>query len=424
MSQQPKVYFTRKRRRDMEEEEQRKQKKNEAAIESKTATEPSTFQTKLTDVNDDCLEKIFMHFDLDDFLNIAHANKELKTGADLAFSRKFGKTQFVINNRTLKTSFRLLRCYGDFVSDLQISDLLFQRRLVKVLGYTNQYCVKSLKEISFFKLPEDVLEMSMEKPLPKLETIRFSCCRLGNEIPKFHTWFPAMRSLTFNQCHLTDRTAIETHFPQLEEIYIDTRGSSNNDPTADNVKMLLQLNLQLRCITLHDLEHLQGVSQHLPLLEKLTIWGSVFGDDSDEIRFKSVKKLNWYFFIFPRVNLIFDQLEEFSMLSHLFQITDDAVQFFEKHQSIRKLKLVAYNDRNKENMMKIVAHLPLLTYFTYKGHEFSAEETVRFLVKFKSLDHFRFRITDPAEFQRLKTMLGDKWLATESCEWVNLKRKV
>lgn len=85
MSHQPKVHFTRKRRGEEEMELERLQQNEE-------------FQTKITDVNNDCLEKIFLFLDFDEFINIAHTNKQLKmkTAADMAFAPKFAKKKLCL----------------------------------------------------------------------------------------------------------------------------------------------------------------------------------------------------------------------------------------------------------------------------------------------------------------------------------------
>lgn len=83
MNHQPTIQYARKRPRDKENDQSTEQQ----------APHPS-FQTKLTEVNEDCLETIFLNLNLNDFLNIAHPNKELKTAADMAFTRKFGRKRF------------------------------------------------------------------------------------------------------------------------------------------------------------------------------------------------------------------------------------------------------------------------------------------------------------------------------------------
>lgn len=97
MSHQPKVYFTRKRRRDEENEKQLNQQKSESTSMAVIETESITFQTKLTDINDDCLEKVFMHLSLDVLLNILHTNTQLKPAADMAFAQKFAKQDIIFN---------------------------------------------------------------------------------------------------------------------------------------------------------------------------------------------------------------------------------------------------------------------------------------------------------------------------------------
>lgn len=46
--------------------------------------------TKITDINQLCLEHIFTHLDLNDLLNVADKNKYLKQATYIAFTRKYG----------------------------------------------------------------------------------------------------------------------------------------------------------------------------------------------------------------------------------------------------------------------------------------------------------------------------------------------
>lgn len=46
--------------------------------------------TKITDLNDDCLERIFMLLDVENLLNVKLANKWLGPAADIVYKRKFG----------------------------------------------------------------------------------------------------------------------------------------------------------------------------------------------------------------------------------------------------------------------------------------------------------------------------------------------
>lgn len=456
MSHQSKVYFTRKRRRDEDYEEQLHQQKSETTSMAVTETAPNSFQTKLTDINDDCLEKVFMHLSLNDLLNIAHTNTHLKSAADMVFARKFGKKGYRLyittlhrNERVqtngydirindLKTALRLLRCYGHLILDLSITHYTassIRTAPIKVLHYTSQYCSNSLKKITLHGICKYMSETSMVKPLLKIETITFDCCFLGKRMSQFNTWFPAMRCLTLNKNHLTDRSSLETHFSHLEHLYIGYISDKHFIP--GNVTAMFQLNPQLQRLFLYDLKspaHLRSASRYLPVLEHLTIHGysKDFYTDS-EIHFKSVRKLEIRFFCMNNeelssMNFLFDQLEEVDMyFAHCHRIAA-AVEFLKKHQSINKLKFTASfsnsPDINKSNMMRIVTALPLLNDFIFIGAYFSVEEIIHFLAEFHLLDHFCFCISNSNDFDRLKTQLGDKWESLIKHGRVELKRKI
>lgn len=265
MSHQRKVYYTRKRQRDEENGHQLKQQKTDAS--NTIEMESITFQTKLTDVNNDCLEKIFMHLSLVDLLNIAHTNKALKTAAEMAFARKFGKKQFffsVSSNHlgqfasirdslvfiaNLRTSLRLLRCYGHLISDLVVKfNEPFRTASSKVLNYANQYGFKTLKNILLANFSEDMIDPCMENVFKKIETVKMENCVLGKTTSKFNTWFPAVRCLFLHSSHLTIRSPIIAHFPHLEELAL-SRAYNECYFSPRNMTALFELNPQIRRIT-------------------------------------------------------------------------------------------------------------------------------------------------------------------------------
>lgn len=448
MSHQQMEYFTRKRRREEDNENPMKQ--------TKIATEPNigsiTFNTKLTDINDDCLEKVFLHLSFDDLLNVAHINKKLKTAADMVFAQKFGKKRFYFNINTshrneilgiqyddiwindLKTSLQLLRCYGHLISDLSISyDEKFRTAPIKVLHYTNFYCSETLKSIGFFNLFNYVFETSMKKPFLKIKKVFFSWCVLGKKISNLNKWFPAMQCLSLYYGRLTDPSSIEILFPQLEELYIPNEFNGKHF-SPENVMAAFRSNPQLRKTSLnglHFLKHLQGVSQFLPALEHLTI-DNYSKNSFSPANFKSVKSLNICFIynpndqvLLPRINLSFDQLEEVEMHLEEYEIIDEAFEFFKKHQSITKLTLYSGADTviiNKERLMRIAITLPLLNEFNFMD-ELSADHVIYFLDEFKLVSQFSFYISDPDEFDHLKIKLGDEWQTSKNNSRIGLKRR-
>lgn len=117
-------------------------------------------------MNDDCLEHIFLYLSLEDLLSIVHTNKLLKTAAEFAFARNFGRGKLVVLkniyseksivkfriNETEKVElpnpYRLLRCFGHLISKQKI-DVSHKLCTYKVLKYLNKYCYESTTEIAF-----------------------------------------------------------------------------------------------------------------------------------------------------------------------------------------------------------------------------------------------------------------------------------
>lgn len=415
--------------------------------------EANSMQVKLNDINDECLEKVFMHLSLDDLLAIAHTNKKLKTAANMAFVNKFGSKRFYFKISTysrseaidmseheiliydFKTSLRLLRCYGHLISDLAIEyDGQFYTAPVMVLYYVNQYCSKSLEKVSFHRIFELAFEFSLDLPFAKIEMVHFDCCILGEKMSKFNNWFPALRCLSLHASRFIDRSSIAVQFPRLEEL--DLVDMFPECLTPENVNALFRLNPQLRCVSmdpLHTSQHLQSVNQHLPLLENLTILCRAKHIASrDEIQFDSVKRLAIRFPYphrggNPRVNILCKQVEEVDIDFGPHKSIRRALFFFEQNQSITKLELAGRlfdyrSDTDKENMRSIVAALPLLNSFTFHQASFSVEEVIEFLAEFNLINTFCFSISNSSQFHRLRAILSDEWESSISGRYVELRR--
>lgn len=183
-------------------------------MEQNDAEEDPVIQLTLTDINVDCLECLFMHMTIVDFVNIAHTNKQLKLAADLAFARKFGKKKFRFcvdsvypNNlpevgdewvivHDLQTSLRLLRCYGHLISKLELNYRKVLRPAPsKVFRYVNEFSCDSLTEITLHGIFKFAFEVAMKRPFPNVQQASFTGCHLGPRMTHFNYWYPALRRL-------------------------------------------------------------------------------------------------------------------------------------------------------------------------------------------------------------------------------------
>lgn len=91
--------------------------------------------TKIDDVNLDCLEYVFKFLDLEDLINVAEGNKHLKTAANMAFNHNKYKKKIILQSysrvehesievrnvieiKNLKFIFKILRLFGDYISNV------------------------------------------------------------------------------------------------------------------------------------------------------------------------------------------------------------------------------------------------------------------------------------------------------------------
>lgn len=219
-------------------------------------------QMKLTDVIDDCLERIFKYLSVEDLLAIADTNTQLRPAAYEAYLRKFnGRCRkvyvhifksfdpvpalllkhisgyndniFVTN---LKCTLRLMRCFGHLITDLVIDNRKHDRLL---MDYSNEYCSSSL--IKYTLNGPYVIDLNV--PFTKVEKVEFRSCKFNQEI-QLHKMFPAMRSLKVFDALNAILNA--EHFPHLERLVIGQGTGHGNMEATD----ILRLNPQLKRLKL------------------------------------------------------------------------------------------------------------------------------------------------------------------------------
>lgn len=204
-------------------------------------TDETIQATKIIDLNDDCLLKIFRHLNLKSLFNVAVANEWLRPAAGEVYKRKFGakkvripkcddyysNTHAVANNgkfskvpglnemdttivvRGLKPTLQFLRCFGSSINNLTINyNKSKSKRYQYVLQYINDYCAKSLIEISIFCMPNVAIatEQPFQNVFHSLKNVQFQCCSLGQQWPSILEYFSNVQNL-----HLVRNVYCETN---------------------------------------------------------------------------------------------------------------------------------------------------------------------------------------------------------------------
>lgn len=193
--------------------------------------EPMKPATKIVDLNDDCLMKIFGYLDLQSLFSVAIANEWLRPAANDVYKRKFGTKLINIckcddyrpvtraygrgehvayDHRVpihlidlqakpsqihsfqicgLKTTLLYLRCFGSSIKDLKIC---YNRSTSKRYGYVHQYindyCTESLVSLSFKQMTETMSIEQFQKNFVNVEEIDFLFSNFGDQ--SFFKCFP------------------------------------------------------------------------------------------------------------------------------------------------------------------------------------------------------------------------------------------
>lgn len=249
--------------------------------------------TKIIDLNDDCLERIFKYLDFNSLINVAISNRYLRPAASFVYHRRFSNRIIRIKDvrtpsskrsnsngnilcevskkciiiRDLKKCLQLLRCLRSSVHDVSIHYCGSAiKRYAYVHQYLNNYCTENLIAITYVRMPMISIEC-FRKPFPNVARVAIVGCNLTNRFPLFAKYFPNVRQLKLQTTRL-DADFMRVRFAQLKDLAIDitNRSFTATGFTANEAARLLKFNRQLEDLTikLHP-------GQPLPTSDRITI---------------------------------------------------------------------------------------------------------------------------------------------------------
>lgn len=320
--------------------------------------------TKITDLNQFCLEKIFMQLDIESLFNVANANKWLELSAASVYGRRFRNSQVnVCSKRTckqtvymfseyvcvdsLKCSLAFLRCFGEHIPEI----ILFCRRGFASADdewlnrYMNEYCANTLQTL-FVTDCSTISDETFARPFTKLTSIDFFGSTFGHDFRSLAKWFPALQRLKIN-AHLMDGLAMAECLPHLKHLQIpvvtaawhDVASSLRLNPQLSSLEIDLKNDLDKSAIDVLDM--IKGN----PAISKLTV-----NDCGDS---------------FMTVNA--DVIERFA----------------NEHPALIELIL-----------QKFV---------------FNADEAIALIGRLNQLNKFQFRVNELSKYNELANRLNDEW---------------
>lgn len=329
---------------------------------------------KITDLNIDCLEKVFNHLGINDLFNIAELNLHLREAAKLSYRHRFRATNVFLDDITvyprrielnydasylhygecirsedLRSTYKLLRYFGNSISILTFlfdstcversrqrlhSAEFYENSCARLMMYINEYCFESLKEIRFEGNFGSGIEFNkalenLAKPFPNVETINMK--RDFHFQKNFSALFPKMKKMVYDLSTSTsDIERIIGHYPLLKHLQVrihwyGATSVSSEDRTEIGIKIashlnsFIQLNPHIQTLSIPFLPNetfLDSLSENLPLLENLAFHEAPphFYDFSGH--FENLKRLKIEIPYFTAINatnkmITFGQLEVF-----------------------------------------------------------------------------------------------------------------
>lgn len=424
---------------------------------------PKNGKMRITDLKLSCLESVFDHLEMSDLLNVADSNERLKKAAGMVFLRRYSDKKVWLHKprlstkpklrvysanimiEDLKTSLQILRCFGDLIFKLEItedevsSDWEFTEKFGiyqiihnSIMDYVNRFCATSLKELALIMVPKSALD-HLKRPFVSLETVHLFSCRLGKELMPLDELFPAIQNLTLDFNLVENPLIIEEHWRRLKhfEVNIDRWNIQKK-----NVEEMLRLNPKLQSLKISsgwDAEILQSASKFLQLIEHLEI-GNHFGGFSalgeKVIHFVTVKKLKISLIgaepsKLQKLPLSFNQLEEFELETN-HELDGEFFEFLRQNPLIKKLtvpSLPEHSTQTPGEKFEFRKELNPLTEIDVSRYLFNADSAIDFITECKVLKKFRFRIESVAEYDDLLIQLCNVWQASiDENRFVELER--
>lgn len=360
-------------------------------LENKSDESTCVLTTKITDLPDDCLVKIFEYLDIQHLFHVAIANKLFQLAATKAYKSRFGGQTIHLNhcgscnalqtcytNATiyvygLKTCLLYLRCFGSSIKSLQI-DYNHSWTGIQdehVHCYINTYCVYSLKEIEFLRILKITI-VRFAKPFVNVRCLSFVQCDLSKGLRQFVKWFPNSKQLKLNEARWTlDWTngLSQAHFRHLERLCISGFGYDPKLFIKHNAAKILRSNRLLQSLEIHS-DSMMPMNTVLDLIK----------------RHSFITKLHVKFRLCTVLTI--DPLE--------------SKRIAKEHSSLVELNL--------------------------KSCEFTAEIAIGLIDQLKLLKTFDFHIKLGSDMDRLETNLDQhEWTLTKRFDWapsyVRLNRK-
>lgn len=401
----------------------------------------------ITDLNMDCLEKIFRYLDDQHLLRIADCfNKYLKSVADLVFVLRNGKRiveitrvqsyrpsydEFLILPHKLQTtnfalSLKLLRCFGHLLSMLHLEIAFNDEILVdRVVAYVKKYVrFEQLTDVRFRLQPNvlDDLLNSVEKPFSNAKCVGI----VGGTSIKQHRLnhlFPEMQCLNVYLFHQIDLRDIAYHFPHLKhlqlymyhKIEIDDSIHTEFDPIFSLNPQLCELILPIQSHRIYP-----RINEMLPSLESLELnfyrFRGGYNLELETQHFMRVQRFKLDMgcseYLYEILPFRFDYLTELTVYSGYIDLIK-LREFLIRYSTVTKLTLRAEKPYQSKYLsltaLDLANTLPMLNEISLYRGIFCPNEILCLMKTSKSLQKKRVITRSDADYDCIRLNMNSSW---------------
>lgn len=398
---------------------------------------------KITDLNQYCLEKVFVHLDLEDLLNVSDANKCLRAATRMPFIWKYAGKSVEINLRKnthyendekiiifekskisldmhidieikdLKKSFQVLRCFGGLITVLMYDYFSFHMEdyfedNMHIMGYIQEFCVESLEEVSFasgtgFECFEKQFLNVKHLSMGGISHLKMKCL----------SWlFPKLNCLHLSHIAEDRIPLLSEHFPNLHDVRLDW-GISDYNKLAN----VFQLNPNIRSLRINvvNLNNFKSFSdRYLQSIESLCILNMEAQEYDSRIHLPNVKNFRITYvsdrnlLYVPAIPFSFSELKFFEIKPY-FRDISFFVNFIYENPMIEKLTIwCEYLLGGGLGTGHIAAALPSLKDIDFIDGIVDTKTMLPILlphVEFLRSFTFRTRVED----EEIRAGCGDQW---------------
>lgn len=205
---------------------------------------------RIIDINDDCLEEIFMNLNLRQLFEVATVHRRFLIACRRAVSKKYRNKEIVISvHQTAHPDYtKVLYLLSDLITRVRIT---YDRFDIHGIGNFNRgihdaivsHCSDTLTEATFNHI---LPTMEINKPFRNLNKLNFNQGCVGQTMSEFNKWFPKLSSLQFFFCKTINTQCIEQTFPNLEMLTV-----AHHNFSFENLRRFLDHNQQLKSFAVY-----------------------------------------------------------------------------------------------------------------------------------------------------------------------------